>query len=114
MSDAASLLATRAGVDPAAMRDDVEVDDNTTVSGYKNTTPVRRRELRFRQTGRDPTSRRFYIPKRPAGHVDPSLWEDGVPGGPSVPLICERPGTAGAMAQRPIPLTWGYVTVLGT
>lgn len=37
------LLLTKAGVDPAAMRDDVELDDNTTCLDIKNTTPEQRR-----------------------------------------------------------------------
>lgn len=44
------LLLTRAGVDPAAMRDDVEVDDNTTCLDIK-ILPRCDGELRFRQTG---------------------------------------------------------------
>lgn len=73
------LLLTQAGVDPAAMRDDVEVDDNTTCLDIKKYYPGATANYDSGKQAMDLNFPQIYILKRPAGYVDPSLWEDGVP-----------------------------------
>lgn len=73
------LLLAQAGVNTETINDDYEIDDNTSCVDIKKyyagasanyDTGKQTLELNFPQ---------IYILKRPAGYVDPSLWENGVP-----------------------------------
>lgn len=73
------LLLAQTGVNTETINDDYEIDDNTSCVDIKKyyagasanyDTGKQTLELNFPQ---------IYILKRPAGYVDPSLWENGVP-----------------------------------
>ena len=73
------LLLTQAGVDPTSMSDDFEADDNTSCLDIKKYYPGATATYDSGKQAMDLNFPQIYILKRPAGYVDPSLWEDGVP-----------------------------------
>lgn len=73
------LLLAQAGVDAQAFNDDFASDDNASCLDIQKYYPGATASYDSGKQTMDLNFPQIYILKRPAGYVDPSLWEDGVP-----------------------------------
>ncbi|EBX1353129.1 outer membrane usher protein [Salmonella enterica subsp. enterica serovar Okatie] len=73
------LLLAQAGVDTKTISSDYGADDNTSCVDIKKYYPGASANYDTGKQALDLNFPQIYILKRPAGYVDPSLWEDGVP-----------------------------------
>ncbi|EAO2685133.1 outer membrane usher protein [Salmonella enterica] len=73
------LLLAQAGVDTKPITEDYGTDDNTSCVNIKDYFPGASTNYDTGKQALDLNFPQIYILKRPAGYVDPSLWEDGIP-----------------------------------
>lgn len=73
------LLFAQAGIDPQPFSNDFATDDNITCLDIKKYYPGAAANYDPSSQAMDLDFPQIYILKRPAGYVDPSLWEEGVP-----------------------------------
>lgn len=73
------LLLAQVGVDTEVISDSFETDDNTSCLDIKTYYPGATANYDTGKQAMDLQFPQIYILKRPAGYVDPSLWENGVP-----------------------------------
>ncbi|MGS4681306.1 outer membrane usher protein [Enterobacter soli] len=73
------LLLAQSGVDTSKESDDIPDDDNTTCLDIKTLYPGATVTYDSGKQELDLNFPQVYVLKRPAGYVDPSLWENGVP-----------------------------------
>ena len=73
------LLLAQAGVDTKTISSDYAADDNASCIDIKKYYPGASANYDTGKQALDLNFPQIYILKRPAGYVDPSLWEDGVP-----------------------------------
>lgn len=73
------LLLAQSGVDTSTLSGDLDVDDNTTCIDIKTSFPQASVLYDSGKQVLDLNFPQIYVLKRPAGYVDPSLWENGIP-----------------------------------
>ncbi|EAR9308083.1 outer membrane usher protein [Salmonella enterica subsp. salamae] len=73
------LLLSQAGVDTKTISNDYDADDNASCVDIKKYYPTASANYDTGTQALDLSFPQIYIVKRPAGYVDPSLWENGVP-----------------------------------
>lgn len=73
------LLLAQSGVDTSTLSGDLDVDDNTTCIDIKTSFPQASVHYDSGKQVLDLNFPQIYVLKRPAGYVDPSLWENGIP-----------------------------------
>ncbi|EOC9366008.1 TPA: outer membrane usher protein [Enterobacter asburiae] len=73
------LLLAQAGVDTSTLDKQLEDDDNTVCVDIKKAYPGAGANYDSGKQTMDLTFPQIYVLKRPAGFVDPSLWENGIP-----------------------------------
>lgn len=71
------LLLAQAGIDTSALTE--ESEDDATCIDIKKTFPGATVSYDSGKQAMDLNFPQIYVLKRPAGYVDPSLWEDGIP-----------------------------------
>lgn len=74
------LILSQSGIDTSVLKNDVQ-DDETACVNIKENYPGASANFDSGKQEIDLNFPQFYVLKQPAGYVDPSLWEDGVPAG---------------------------------
>lgn len=73
------LLLAQSGVDISKLSNDIADDDNETCLDIKTLYPGALANYDSGKQEMDLNFPQIYVLKRPAGYVDPSLWENGIP-----------------------------------
>lgn len=73
------LLLAQSGVDTHMLDDDIADEDNTTCVDTKKFYPGSSANFDSSKQAMDLSFPQIYVLKLPAGYVDPSLWENGIP-----------------------------------